>query len=263
MSSMLFVLTLPLWAQALVTVGGTLSLSLVVRWVVNWLPSGQTLGRTREAANILRQPTTTIVALTLALSGIQVIGEFHRAEAEAAREASVLERLYRDARAYNGVGAAEFGDTLVTYVRGVVEDEWPAMRKMEEHPQTKQLFGQLFTISHQMHPADSREQMWLNDMVSQLNVAADLRRARISSAQACMPWIFYVVVISGSFIIICFSSLLSAGPGSEIVIGSHAAVIGLAILLVVCLDLPFSGTLGIKPDAFRVVLENVRLLTPA
>ena len=100
--------------------------------------------------------------------------------------------------------------------------------------------------------------MWLSDIVTQINLAADLRRARISSAQSSMPWIFYVVVICGAMVILCFSALLSTGPGSEAVIVSHAFVIGLALLLVVSLDLPFGGTLGIKPDVFRAMLDNIR-----
>lgn len=257
---MLLVLMLPLWAQALIFVGGALTVALLARWIVNVVPSGQTFGRAREAANILRQPTTTVVALTLALSGVQVIGEFHRTEADTAREASVLERLYRDARAYGGVQATEFCETLATYAQSVVDKEWDAMRRMEEDPATKQIFGNLFTLSHQMSAASPREQMWLNDIVTQINLSADLRRARISSAQSCMPWIFYVVVICGATVILCFSALLSTGPGSEAVIVSHAFVVGMALLLVASLDLPFGGTLGIKPDAFKAMLDNIRLL---
>ena len=260
---MLMVLMSPLWVQALIFVGGALTVALLARWIVTVAPSGQIFGRAREAANILRQPTTTLVALTLALSGAQVIGEFHRTEADTAREASVLERLYRDARAYGGIQTGEFCEALAAYAQSVIDKEWDAMRRMEEDPATKQLFGQLFTLSHQMSADNSREQMWLSDIVTQINLAADLRRARISSAQSCMPWIFYVVVICGATVILCFSALLSTGPGSEAVIVSHAFVIGLALLLVASLDLPFGGTLGIKPDAFRVMLDNIRLLSGA
>nr|WP_068432631.1 DUF4239 domain-containing protein [Magnetospirillum sp. XM-1]CUW38892.1 membrane protein of unknown function\ len=257
---MLSVLMLPLWAQALIFVGGAVTVAMLARWVVNAAHGGQTFGRAREAANILRQPTTTLVAMTLALSGIQVIGEFHRTEADTAREASVLERLYRDAQAYGDVQTAEFRETLVAYVESVVDKEWYAMRRMEEDPATKQIFGRMLTLSHQMSASTQREQMWLNDMMTQVNLSADLRRARISSAQASMPWIFYLVVISGTTVILCFSALLSTGPGSEAVIVSHAVVIGLTLLLVVSLDLPFSGSLGVRPDPFLAALDNIRLL---
>jgi len=258
---MVTVLMFPLWAQALVFVGGALTVALVARWIVNAVHSGQIFGRAREAANILRQPTTTLVALTLVLSGAQVMGEFHRTEADTAREASVLERLYRDAQAYGGVQSVEFRETLVAYAQSVVNKEWSAMQRMEEDQETKQIFAHLFTQVHQMSAANPREQMWLNDIVTQVNLSADLRRARISSAQSCMPWIFYMVVICGTTVILCFSALVSPGRGSELVIVSHALVIGLALLLVASLDLPFSGTLGIKSDVFQTVLNNIRLLS--
>lgn len=257
---MLSLLMLPLWAQALIVVGGAVTVAMVARWIVNAVPSGQTFGRAREAANILRQPTTTLVAMTLALSGVQVIGELHRTEADTAREASVLERLYRDAHAIGDDRTVEFRETLVAYVQSVSDTEWPAMRRMAEDPATKQLFGRMLTLSHQLSASTQREQMWLNDMMTQVNLSADLRRARISSAQSSMPWIFYVVVITGATVILCFSALLSTGPGSEAIIVSHAIVIGLTLLLVVSLDLPFSGSLGVKHDAFQAALDNIRLL---
>jgi len=258
---MLTVLTLPLWAQALVTIGGALLVALSLRWLIYCSPSGPTLDRARDVANLMRQPTTTFVALTLALSGVEVISELHRAGADAGREASVLERLHRDSVAYGGIGSAEFGETLVNYVQSIVDVEWDSMRGMGESRVTKTLFDQLLVISHQMRAADTREQMWLTDMVSQLNVAADLRRARISHAQESMPLIFYAVSISSCLVVLGFASLAPQGWGGGIIIGSYAVVVGLALLLVVSLDLPFSGTQGVKPDDFKAILENIHLRT--
>ncbi|RAU20852.1 hypothetical protein CU669_16410 [Paramagnetospirillum kuznetsovii] len=258
---MLIVLTFPLWMQALLTIGGALAVTFTLRLTISRLPVGPRLDRARDAASALRQPATAFVALTLAMSGVEVINEYHRAGADAGREAGVLERLYRDSEAYGGAEASAFSTALVTYVRAVIDDEWAAMQEMHEHPGTKALFDQLFATSHQMHAADSREQIWLNDIIGQLNLAADLRRARISHAQANMPWIFYMVAIGGSMVVLCYASLLPPGPGAEPVLAGYALVIGLTILLVVSLDLPFSGTHGVKADDFKAVLENICLKT--
>lgn len=256
---MLAVLTFPLWVQALITIGGALLVTLGLRWLIYRSPSGPAIDRARDVANLMRQPTTTFVALTLALSGIEAVGELHRAAADAGREAGVLERLHRDSLAYGGIGAAEFRDALQNYVQSVVDVEWEAMRGMKESPATKALFGQLLAISHQMRAADAREQMWLTDMVGQLNVAADLRRARISHAQESMPLIFYLVSISGCLVVLGFASLAPPGRSGGIIIGSYTVVVGLALLLVISLDLPFSGTQGVRPDDFKAILENIRL----
>jgi hypothetical protein len=260
---MVVIFTFSLWVQTVIVIGGTLLLVTTSRLLARRMPAGPALDRAQAAATALRQPTTTIVALILALCGMQVISEFHQAEAEAIKEASMLEHLYRDAHAYGGVQSEAFCAAVVVYTKSVIDEEWPVMRELQRHRPTQQRFDVLFGIAREMRAADSREQTWLNEIVRGVNITAELRRARLADAEGHMPWPFYAVVVSGLTVILCLAGLLPPGIHSTAIMYGHAMVLGLTLLLVVSLDMPFSGTLGVTPEPFSTMLDNVRAIDGA
>ncbi|MBX9633516.1 MAG: hypothetical protein K2X44_00920, partial [Magnetospirillum sp.] len=89
---------LPLWVLAPLIVGGSVLATLLSRRFARWAMAGRDVAKPRETANAMRQPIGAIVSLILALASVQVVNEHRKADAAVAKEADVLEDLFRDSR---------------------------------------------------------------------------------------------------------------------------------------------------------------------
>src|SRR5262245_31490889 len=130
-----------MWPQgalfwSLLIVGGITVVAVVSGLLVRHWVTVEVLERHNEVAGFIYAVIGVLYAVVLGFTAIIVWERFDEARGNVEREANELGDLFRNAQAF---AAEDFREELETnlrsYVRLVVEKEWPAMAKGESSPE--------------------------------------------------------------------------------------------------------------------------------
>ena len=128
----------------------------------------------------------------------------------------------------------------------------------ETSPRADSLLRQLRLKLLEFDPRTRGEQVLYERGLTQLHDAVDARRSRLLEVREGIPHLLWVVLVIGGVITVSFTYLF--GLKSNV---AHALMVA-ALTLLICAILftigefnnPFSGIVGIRPDAFREVLRS-------
>lgn len=188
----------------------------------------------------LMQVASTYIGILLAFAGVLAWQDYKAAEVAIQQEAGSASQLYRDLTVY-GPQMDRPRAVLRQYISSIVSDEWRLMRDGKRSDITENDLVTLFDEVAQARPADQRENTIYQQAFSQLNQLVALRRDRLSSAQAEIPAVLWVVAIVGSVLTIAYASAFVSSRYSSLMISGVSLTIGLMFLFLVSVDNPFRG----------------------
>jgi hypothetical protein len=244
----------PLSVIMIVTVVITFVVVLLAVWVIR-----RTVPATREGFHAeISAPMLGVVAalfgLILAFVIIIAYQNFLDADANVSREADALASITRDSAAFPEPGGANVRRAVGTYVRSVVNDEWPKMHNTGDYSLlAARRLDDVFAAFRTVKPTSPVETSFYDDAVGQLNDALDARRNRIQTADGGLPRDIATLILFSCFVIIAYAVLVGSPNFWFHVLGPAAIALVVAISLVVLVDLtyPFSGDVAITPEDFR------------
>jgi hypothetical protein len=247
-----------LLSTGVLSIAGSILLSLLGMWLVRRFAPYQVMEGHKEMAGFIYGILGTIYAVILGFSVVVLWEEIRDAEAIADREASQLSDLHRLAQGLPAGQTTAFTESLKKYCKLVVDDEWPLMNKGESSPRAHGQLLEIWRESRGLDPQTEREKIIVGKIVDTLTNLDDARRGRLLAARTSLPKPLWFALISGAVITIGFSYLfgLKNVIAHTVITTLLAASTGLGLFLIVALDRPFSGGLGVSPEAFTAVLEN-------
>jgi hypothetical protein len=197
-------------------------------------------------------------AVLLAFVVIAVWQDYKTAQANVESEAHELAGAYFLASQLPEPQRTRIQDLVRTYVRVVVDEEWPMMERGQTSEHADSLVSQLRLQILQFDPHTKGEQVLYERGLTQLHDAVDARRERLLEVREGIPTLLWVVLVGGGVITVSFTYLF--GLKSNV---AHALMVA-ALTLVICgilftigeFDNPFSGVVEIGPDAFKEVLSS-------
>jgi hypothetical protein len=197
-------------------------------------------------------------AVLLAFVVIAVWQDYETAQTNVDSEAHELAGAYFLASQLPEPERTRIQDLVRTYVRVVVDEEWPMMERGKTSERADSLAGQLRLKILEFYPHTKGEQVLYERGLTQLHDAADARRSRLLEVKEGIPTLLWVVLVGGGVITVSFTYLF--GLKSNV---AHALMVA-ALTLLICailftigeFDYPFSGVVEIRPEAFREVLES-------
>jgi hypothetical protein len=197
-------------------------------------------------------------AVLLAFVVIAVWQDYKTAQANVESEAHELAGAYFLASQLPEPQRTRIQDLVRTYVRVVVDEEWPMMERGQTSEHAESLVSQLRSQILQFDPHTKGEQVLYERGLTQLHDAVDARRERLLEVREGIPTLLWVVLVGGGVITVSFTYLF--GLKSNV---AHALMVA-ALTLVICgilftigeFDNPFSGVVEIGPDAFKEVLSS-------
>jgi Protein of unknown function (DUF4239) len=248
----------PIMFVFVVTAAAVIGLLLVRRRVDH-----AALARHNNVATAVFSVLGTLLTVLLAFVVIVVWESEDKAVERTALEAGVLGDLMRDAGLFPDPERTELRNELREYGQAVINEEWPAMASGESSPHVWDVVNRLFDSFSRLKPAAPWEVNIHSEMLTRLNDLSDHRRWRLLSANSKVPPLLWGVLGAGTLITLGFSYFLGVqGDRAHVLItGSLAAMIAMTLYLVFAMDRPFAGALHVKPDAFRVVMEKVAVLS--
>jgi len=202
-----------------------------------------------------------IFAVLLAFVTVIVWEQFNKSADNADKEANAALAMYRDLRLYyDREQANQAEQSLLAFIHNVIEDEYPAMAKMQRSQLTAHAIERLWADVQNLKVQDLRQQSLFNEILRNMNNVSELRAGRLRVAETYnLLGIMRLVLILGAFIVIVFAVLF--GPEKfwwNIFMASLLALL-IATMFFVLEDyeFPFAGSITVKPDGYINVLKII------
>jgi len=211
-------------------------------------------GRVQEGHNDVLVPiflnTGVLFAVLLGFMVIAVWESYDTAKTTVAMEAVTLVTLYRTTYGM----PPETGDKLRTmardYAKAVIEEEWPTQAANGKGSSTaRKAIGNMFrafgdgTISSELKKD--------YPLICQAFMTA------VIQANESLPWVMWLAVIGGAFVVISMSCLIymEARWLHVLMAAAMAALIGMLMFTCLVMSHPFRGPLAIRAESFENTLQ--------
>ncbi len=254
-------LMLPPWLLFILINIVFIGFSLLVFWGITRLLSCKKRRDLNEVASPIFNRAGAFFGFLLAFVVVVMWQEYTKAVDDASREGTEAMALYRDLSLYpNKDQAAAAIQSLIDFARKVVEDEYPAMVKMQRSPATEQALQNLYKNTEMINPQGKQEEILYNVILKDLYNLSKLRDERLLELESTLPGIIWGVLIIGAIITLLFSTLL----GTENILlhgllkSLFVILIASTFFLIIELDYPFTGEISVKPTSYIKMLERVK-----
>lgn len=239
-----FYFGLPLWLSSLLVLAASVAVCLGGHRLVRALIPKTAPKPDTELAAALMGVVSSFIGIMLAFAAFQVWEDYGTADAAVAHEAAAMSELYRDLTVY-GDETAPARAAVKTYVRAILEDEWPRLARGEAAPEAAGALIGLFREVGKLEPQTPRQTVMFGEIFAKLNVVVEHRRERMIAARAALPTMFWMVVLAGSAIIVAFTFVYPASRTNSAVIAGLAVSLGLIFVFILNVDHPFAGAYAV------------------
>lgn len=245
-------------ALCLFAVGGLL---LVRRSV---LPRLSIQAADSEFTGAMLQSVMVFYGLAVALIAVTVFQTYSDVSKVVTGEATALNALYRDVTSYPEPIRTELQTRLRDYTRQVIDDAWPLQRQGKVPPGGFEHMSHFQEVLTKFEPTTEGQKIVHAETLRAYNNLIQSRRLRLDAVSTGLPAVMWAVIIIGAFISLSASFFFKVeDPRLHIVeVLLLAIFIGLVIFMILSLDRPFRGDLGIPADPFRLVYDQLMKGSP-
>jgi len=226
---------------------GTLFLRPRRRWVHEGGGSNEILGDFLQYFGV-------IYGLLLGLLAVATYQNHADAERAVSNEASALAALYRDVSVYPEPMGTDLRSMLAEYTKYVIEDAWPLQRQGRVPEGGVDLIATFHAKLVGFEPQTKGQEAMHDVALRQFNTFFEFRRARLYSVTASIPIVMWLTVALGAVISIILIWLFDLRLAVHILLGGLISLFtATMICLIVLLDQPYRGEMGVSPAAFELI----------
>ncbi|HET7271884.1 MAG TPA: hypothetical protein VFI90_12440 [Rubrobacter sp.] len=211
-------------------------------------------------------PTGTIYAAVYVMFGVSVgfalyltWQQYNTARETAKSEAVAVEQVYRLAGKFSEPEGSRVRGLAVSYARGVLEEEWPAMKQGQQSERAEALLDELSRSVQDYQPHTNAQSGLFDESLAVLEDLEADRELRLLAVNEGIPYIVWVVLISGGVLMVTFTYLFGIEPDwmHTVAVAGLAILVSLVLHVIGVLDYPFNGGVQVQPDAFEQVLREI------
>jgi hypothetical protein len=251
----------PLWIAGSVIIG-TLCLFavsglLVVRRRV--LPRLRVEGADSEFTGAMLQSVMVFYGLAVALIAVTVFQTYSDTTKVVEGEATALNALYRDVTSYPDPIRTDLQHGLRDYTDQVINQAWPLQRQGKIPTAGIEHMTRFQALLSKFEPATEGQKILYAETLHAYNQLIQSRRMRLDAVGTGLPKVMWAVIVIGAFIGLSASFFFKV-PDARlhlIEVLLLAVFIGLVIFMIVTLDRPFRGNLGIRADPYQLVYDQL------
>lgn len=244
--------TLPFWGMVVLFVGVAMIIGVGGFYLMRrFVPS---LGRDAEIRSLSSAFSISagLFSFVLAFTIGQLYTNFTRASSDARIEGTDIAQVLRSAQGLPpGLNRKIRAQTLA-YAAEVRTHEWPLMAKGSSSVKAWQDLDEIYRTLEQSQSASKSAPFYPNT-VSDLNNLVLARRARLDDVNLGLPPLFQGLLLIGA--VLAISSTFYFKPFGEpiqvVMIGAASALVGIALLVSVQLDYPYSGSISVSNAPFK------------
>lgn len=252
--------TLPTFAAAVIVIGGFVFISILIGFLVIRFTSTEVRTAHNDRAGFILAVIGVIYAVLLAFVAVGAWERFQQAEARTYEEAEAIASVYRDAGSF--AGGQSLRATLRAYVESVINVSFPAMRSGQPSNVVDALLEKVDRDVRGLPARSARLEDIRVQMLSALDTALADRESRVTMDSTGINGIMWIVLVIGAFVTVAFTYLFGFDRTimQALMIGGLSFMVALVLFLVVALDYPFRGSIAVAPDAFRALLESLKMI---
>jgi hypothetical protein len=198
-----------------------------------------------------------IYGLLLGLLAVATYQNHADVEKAVASEASSIAALYRDISAYPEPDRSELKSLIKEYTRSTIEDAWPLQRKGID-PWKVNRAAPLHARLAIVEPQTEGQKALHNAALRQFNDFFEARRLRLFYVTAGIPPLMWYTVAVGALINMILIWMFDLKLRTHLVLGAAISFFtGTMICLIALLDSPYRGEVGVSPQAFELIYNQM------
>jgi hypothetical protein len=255
-----FLTTQPLWVSGTLLVGLTTVLAMLGPSFVRRHVTLERLTTNNEIAGFKFATIGVLYAVLLAFAIILVWQKFTEAETTVALEASGAAGIYRLSYGLGDQPGAELRDTLSKYLTAAAAADWQAMDRSTPGGSrlARRALDAVYAAVLAIESAQQGHAPLISEILHQLDVMTQARRARLSAAEGTVPGVIWLVLFGGAILTVVFTFFFGTlSLRAQIMMtGLLSLLIFSELLTIVVIDRPFSGAVKVEPKALAEVLAD-------
>jgi hypothetical protein len=254
----MFLTAEPLWLSGIVVIGLITLAGMLGPVLIRRNVGLERLRTNNEVAGFKFAAIGVLYAVLLAFAVILVWERFNAGENVVVAEAGAAATIYRLAGGVGGEEEAALRDEITAYLQAAITQDWPAMERGRASPAVTQAVNRIYATVLAFHPADRRASVVFAEILHQLDMLTQARRARLVIASAGIPAILWLALFVGAAVTIGFTFFFGTGNlrTQALMTGMLALLIASQLWVIVAIDRPFTGTVRVQPHALAAVLED-------
>lgn len=214
----------------------------------------ETRERTSTSTAVMIQVLAVFYSVLVAFVIVDERSAISEADDHISEEASALSALYEDAQGFPPSSRDEVRKAIIGYDRSVLEDDLHAVdRTGQPSQQTTKKLVELYATVQRAEPAIG-DTAFYRQAVVDLSDITKARRSRNADAADTIPGELFFLVIVISVLVLAVATLLNTRQrGTHVMLLAVLAVVtALNLALIVALEHPFGGTIGVNDQPLRV-----------
>ena len=196
---MIFFLTSQsLWVSGTIVVGLGIALSMLGPAVVRRYVDLEKLTANNEIAGFKFATLGVLYAVLLAFAIIVVWQKFSEAESNVAKESGAAETIYRLSPGLGEKSGAAMRNAVTDYLNAAIADDWPAMARGAPRAgrASRLALDGIYTALLSFQSPGQGETALVSEILYQLDVMTQARRARLIAAEGAVPNIIWTVLFA-------------------------------------------------------------------
>ena len=255
---MMFLTTEPLWLTGLLLVGLTTALAMAGPVFVRRRVGLDRLSTNNEVAGFKFATVGVLYAVLLGFAVIVVWERFNDAENNVAQEASAAATVFRLANGLGGDAGTALCGQLTEYLGAAIAKDWPEMERGGESQAVTEALNGVYAAALDFNPTDPRGVAVLTEILRQLDLMTQARRARLVLSSGIVPGVIWPVLFGGALLTVGFTFFFGTENlrAQTMMTGALSALIFSGLLIIVSIDHPFAGSVKVQPEALSRVADT-------
>ena len=255
-------LSLPLWALALVLNVWLIGFALVSLWALRrWIVARlhiETDASLFFGAAVM-QSAMVLYGLVAALTAVGVWTRHSQVSDTVSREATAIAILWRDLGGYPQRERDSMREVLRGYTKQIIEEAWPQQQQGQVPRIGVEWLNRFQAQLLPFEPSSESQKILHGVTLDAFNRMVDARRARLDSVNTALPGVMWFVLLPGAMGCLLLSLLFPIHDVrfQAILMTGLAGFVAMVLFVIVSLDRPFQGAMAISADSYRLIHDQL------
>ena len=212
-----------------------------------------------EFTGAMLQSVMVFYGLAVALIAVTVFETYSDVSKVVTEEATALNSIYRDVTSYPEPTRTELQTRLRDYTRQIIDEAWPLQQHGKVPGGGFEHMTRFQEALTKFEPATEGQKILHAETLRAYNHLIDSRRMRLDAVSTGLPVVMWAVIIIGAFISLSASFFFKVEDARLHIIEVLllAVFVGLVIFMILSLDRPFRGDLGISSEPYQLVYDQI------
>ena len=207
----------------------------------------------------MMQAVMVFYGLAVALIAVSVWQTHTDAAGTISGEASALGVLYRHVGGYPEPLRSQLRQDLREYLDYVIHEAWPLQRRGLVPSGGVEKVNDFEAKLVTFEPATEGQKLLHGETLRAYSQMIEARRLRLDAVLTGLPGVLWFVIVIGALVSLSSTFFFQVEDArlQRIQVVLLALFIGLLIFIIFALDRPFRGDLGLQPDAYQLIYDQL------